>query len=82
MAVATLLPLAIIVTVLTVLNLEKAVFEIMGGNREQTQNDAAYFVLMLITTFSVLASPVVLILYFILAYRAWKTPVAPNREPS
>ena len=81
-AVATLLPLTIIVTVLTVLNLEKAVFEIMGGNRQQTQNDAAYFVLLLITTFSVLASPVVLILYFMLAYRAWRTPAAPNREPS
>ena len=72
-AVAALLPLTVIVTALTVLNLEKAVFEIMGGNRAPTQNDAAYLVLLLITTFSVLASPVVLILYLVLVYRAWKT---------
>jgi len=81
-AVATLLPLTIIVTALTALNLEQAVFEIMGGNREQTQNDAAYLVLMLITTFSVLASPVVLILYFVLVYQAWKIPAAREKERS
>jgi hypothetical protein len=72
-AVAALLPLTVIVTALTALNLEKAVFEIMGGNREPTQNDAAYLVLLLITTFSVLASPVVLICYLLLVHRAWKT---------
>ena len=49
--VASLLPLTIIVTALVALNLEKAVFEIMGGNRQQTQNDAAYFILMLITVY-------------------------------
>ena len=59
-------------TALVVLNLEKAVFEIMGGNMQQTQNDAAYFILMLISIFSVLASPVLLILYGVLVYRAWK----------
>ena len=69
-------------TALTVLNLEQAVFEIMGGNRQQTQNDAAYLVLMLITTFSVLASPVVLILYFVLVYQAWKIPAAREKERS
>ena len=72
--VATLLPLTIIVSALVVLNLEKAVFEIMGGNMQQTQNDAAYVILMLISFFSVLASPVMLILYGVLVYRARKNP--------
>lgn len=72
--VASLLPLTIIVTTLVALNLEKAVFEIMGGNMQQTQNDAAYFILMLISFFSVIASPVMLILYAVLVYRAWKRP--------
>jgi hypothetical protein len=71
-AVGTLLPLTIIVTVLVVLNLEKAVFEIMGGNMQQTQNDAAYAILLLITFFSVLASPIVLIAYGVLVHKAWK----------
>jgi hypothetical protein len=71
-AVAGLLPLTIIVTALVVLNLEKAVFEIMGGNMQKTQNDAAYLILMLISFFSLLASPVLLILYGMLVYRAKK----------
>jgi hypothetical protein len=75
-AVATLLPLTIIVTALVVLNLENAVFEIMGGNMQQTQNDTAYAILMLISFFSVLASPVVLIAYGIMVYRVWKRPAS------
>ena len=40
---ASLLPLTAIVTTLTILNLEKAVFDIMGGLRESgTSNDSAY----------------------------------------
>ncbi len=73
--VASLLPLTIIVTVLVALNLEKAVFEIMGGNRQPTQNDAAYFILMLISVISVVLSPIMLIIYLVLAYRAWTRKV-------
>jgi hypothetical protein len=75
--VATLLPLALIVTALSVLNLEKAVFEIMGGNRQRTQNDAAYMIVTLISLVSVLLSPILLIIYGILVRIAWtreKTP--------
>ena len=71
--VASLLPLTIIVTALAALNLEKAVFEIMGGNMQQTQNDAAYFILLVITMLSVVLSPIMLIIYCVLVYRAWKT---------
>jgi hypothetical protein len=70
--VASLLPLTIIVTALAALNLEKAVFEIMGGNMQQTQNDAAYFILLVITVLSVVLSPIMLIIYCVLVYRARK----------
>ena len=70
--VASLLPLTIIVTALAALNLEKAVFEIMGGNMQQTQNDAAYFILLVITVLSVVLSPIMLILYCVLMYQARK----------
>lgn len=54
--VASCLPLTLIVTVLTALNLERAVFDIMGGLREGegTANDSAYAVLFTLTFFSVI----------------------------
>ena len=63
--VATLLPLAIIVSCLTVLNLEHVVFRIMGGLTadERSSNDAAYAILWLLSSLSLLASPVLLITY-------------------
>lgn len=70
--VASLLPLTLIVTALAALNLEKAVFEIMGGNMQQTQNDAAYFILLVITVLSVILSPIMLIIYCVLVHRARK----------
>ena len=63
--IATLLPLTIIVTILTVLNLERAIFNIMGGIREKTSNDGAYGILFLLTTLSIL-----LIMPIILGYVA------------
>lgn len=65
--IAALLPLALIVTTLTILNLEHVVFDVMAGIApdDQSPNDASYGVLFLITTFSVLASPVLFILYLI-----------------
>ena len=61
--VATLLPLMGIVTALSILNLERAVFEIMGGLREQTANDAAYSLLLGLTLLSVYGVIPVLIAY-------------------
>ncbi len=53
---AALFPLTLIVFTLTVLNLEKVVFDFMGGIREanRTVNDAAYGALITITMFSCL----------------------------
>lgn len=62
---AGLLPLTAIVVVLTVLNLERAVFEIMGGLDPQarTSNDGAYQLLWLLSFFSITAAPLLLVGY-------------------
>ena len=72
--VAGLLPLVLIVTGLTALNLEKAVFEIMGGIRNQTPHDVSYVFLIVITTFSVVISPVLLIIWLVQVGRARRSP--------
>ncbi len=73
--VATLLPLSAIVTILTALNLEKAVFQVMAGLREPTPNDGAYFVLVLLTVLSAYAAFVLVpaYLYLVLKVR-WLDP--------
>jgi hypothetical protein len=65
--IAALLPLASIVTALTVLNLHRVVFSIMGGIAEQdrSSHDAAYEVLLLLTALSMLAAPVLLVGYLV-----------------
>lgn len=72
--VALILPLAVIVSSLALLNLEQAVFSIMGGlDRDPTAADQSYMVVVLLTFFSVIASPVLFICYLIACYRAQKT---------
>lgn len=72
--VATLLPLTLIVTALTVLNLEHVVFKIMAGlgDHEKSANDSAYIILVIITYFSVMASPVLLSIYGFFIYKRHK----------
>ena len=69
--IATLLPLVVIVAVLTILNLEQVVFNIMGGIREdqRTGNDLAYESMVVITFLSVYAAPVFLAAYGGLVWR-------------
>jgi hypothetical protein len=62
-AVGSLLPLTLLVASLAALNLERAVFELMGGLRGGTANDGAYLVLLLITFFSTWAFLPLLIAY-------------------
>jgi hypothetical protein len=53
--VAALLPITLIVVTLTMLNLERAVFDVMGGLRDGgTANDSAYGVLVALTFLSML----------------------------
>ncbi len=65
--IALLLPICLIVAVLAILNLEKAVFEIMAGlnGKTRTPNDAAYAVLIALTGISFYASPFLLIGYVV-----------------
>jgi hypothetical protein len=54
----TLMPMCIIISVLTMLNLHRVVFNIMGGMRNPSPHDGAYVVLMILTGVSlVLALP-------------------------
>lgn len=67
---ALFLPLVVIVTALSILNLENAVFEIMGGlERESTPGDKAYFTVLMLTFISYFALPVFLIGYLVGIYR-------------
>lgn len=75
--VAGLLPLVLIVSALTILNLEHVVFRIMGGmtESERSGNDAAYSVLVLITSASLILALPVLLTYIAMAvqtHRAWR----------
>jgi hypothetical protein len=72
--VATLLPLTMIVTVLTMLNLERAVFEIMSSMQTPgTASDGAYAVLVLLTILSMTAFLPLLAIYgAVLGMRRWK----------
>lgn len=65
--IVSLLPLMGIVTILTMLNMERAVFDIMGGLRTPgTPNDGAYAVLFILTFFSTLLFIPALAAYFAL----------------
>jgi hypothetical protein len=67
--VATLLPLTAIVSVLTALNLERAVFDVMSGLREEgTAGDEAYAVLVALTFLSMLLVIPLLLVYIFTWY--------------
>ncbi|WP_163936886.1 hypothetical protein [Paraferrimonas sp. SM1919] len=72
--VATLLPLTLIVSSLTALNLEHVVFKVMAGltEEEKSANDTAYLILMIITYFSVMTFPFLVSIYAWIAYKRRK----------
>ncbi len=59
----TLMPICLIISVLTMLNLHRVVFNIMGGMREPTPHDSSYFVLMVLTGISAILTIPLLIAY-------------------
>jgi hypothetical protein len=79
--VAVLLPLALVVTVLAMLNLEHAVFELMGGFRNGTPNDTAYLVLLTLTVGAVALSPILLLMYAVALYRQHRASRATAQSP-
>ena len=69
---ATLLPLSLIVVVLTVLNLERVVFNLMGGLVNRSPNDGAYEVLLVLSWLSIVLFIPLLICYLaMIASRFW-----------
>ena len=65
--IATLLPLTFIVLSLTILNLEKVVFNIMGGIHERSAADSSYVVLLLLSYGSIMLFVPVVIGYVALS---------------
>ena len=61
----TLLPICVIISTLTVLNLHRAVFNIMGGIRNPSPHDGAYAVLIMLTGVSLILVLPLLALYLI-----------------
>lgn len=69
----TFMPICLIISALTFLNLHRAVFDLMGGNRTQTAHDASYKILFLLTLLSTLSCIPLLISYAVGIYDSRKT---------
>ncbi len=61
--IATLLPVCVIISSLTLLNLHHVVFVVMGGIRDRTSYDDSYGILMLLTGVSLVLTIPLLITY-------------------
>jgi len=70
--VCSLLPLSMIISTLTVLNLDRVVFDLMDGVELRTANDSSYVVLFALTTLSVVILLPLLLAYFIGVRVAYK----------
>ena len=69
-SIATLFPLTLIVVTLSTLNLERVVFNLMGGRLEDaTVNDSAYEVLFLLSLLSILLLVPLAVAYGVIALR-------------
>jgi len=66
----TLMPICLIISTLTVLNLHRVVFEIMGGVRNPTPHDSSYLILMLLTGISMILTLPLLIAYGVGIYNS------------
>ncbi|NIK92866.1 hypothetical protein GZ212_11940 [Mangrovimonas sp. CR14] len=71
----TLMPICVIISTLTVLNLHRVVFNIMGGVRNSTPHDASYGVLMFLTGISMILTIPLLISYGVGIYKNKKRRV-------
>ena len=66
----TFMPICLIISTLTVLNLHRVVFEIMGGVRNPTPHDSSYLILMLLTGISMILTLPLLIAYGVGIYNS------------
>jgi Yip1 domain len=69
----TLMPICLIISVLTMLNLHKVVFNVMSGIRNPSPHDSSYLVLMLLTGVSAILTPILLIAYGVGIYERYRT---------
>lgn len=69
----TLMPVCLIISGLTMLNLHRVVFNIMGGVRNPTPHDAAYMVLNVLTFVSLTLSIPLMIAYGVGIYKRRKS---------
>jgi hypothetical protein len=75
LGVALLLPISLVVTGLTHLNLEQAVIRVMAGIRQPgTSNDTAYLLIIAATVLFSKAAPALLLAYGFAVWRRWRTP--------
>lgn len=65
----TFMPMCLIISVLTMLNLHNVVFQIMGGIRNPTPHDGSYMVLLFLTGISMILSIPLLVSYGIGIYK-------------
>jgi len=68
----TLMPICLIISVLTMLNLHRVVFNVMSGIRNSSPHDSSYLVLMLLTGISAIMTPLLLIAYGVGIYERYK----------
>ena len=68
----TLMPICLIISVLTALNLHRVVFNIMGGVRNPSPHEGAYFVLMLLTGISAILTIPLLLAYSLAIFHCYK----------
>ncbi len=82
--VATLLPLALIVVSLALLNLEHVLFDLMAGIRDanRSSNDTAYTVVFALAYVSFVSWPILAIAYAFSVFRAWRggSPSPPSED--
>lgn len=71
----TFMPICLIITTLTALNLHRVVFNVMGGMRNPTPHDASYFVLLLLSGVSMILTLPLLIAYGIGVYKNQQNPL-------
>lgn len=76
--VCSLLPLTAIIVLLATLNLEHAVFDVMGGLRQTTPGDGAYMVIIILSALSVVLAPLLLLFWLVLIIRQRRAFPAPR----
>lgn len=78
--IGSLLPLTLIVNTLTILNLDRVVFDFMSGvpPNQRSSADTAYAVLWLISTLSMIVSPGLLLGYVALAIARFREARRPS----